>query len=88
MLSAVATDGDPILCTVQPRVAGNAALRGQHAPFQNVYEPGSRLFYHYAGDAHADAEGERNRYSTLLEDCAVKSITPRLLMPVASKRTN
>lgn len=30
-----------------------ASLRGQHAPFQNVYEPGSKLFYHYAGDAHA-----------------------------------
>jgi hypothetical protein len=30
-----------------------ASLRGQHAPFHNVYEPGRTFFYHYSGDALA-----------------------------------
>lgn len=27
------------------------SLRGQHAPFHNVYEPHTAFFYHYSGDA-------------------------------------
>jgi hypothetical protein len=29
------------------------SMRGQHAPFFNLYEPGGALYYHYAGDAFA-----------------------------------
>jgi len=30
-----------------------SSMEGQRIPFQNVYEPGSALHYHFAGDVHA-----------------------------------